>query len=63
MRRWLYSDEETEAIRRYFVVEIRAGASAECKKFLSLHNFVARTAKNVQDKVRNLVKAGVSGEV
>ena len=56
-----YSDEETEAIKRYFVVEIGAGdrvALAACKKFLGLHHF-SRTAKNVQDKIRNLVHAEI----
>ena len=50
---------ETEAIKRYFVFEIGAGdrvALAACKKILGLHDF-SRTAKNVQDKVRNLVLA------
>ena len=57
-RRRPFTVEETEAVRRYFSRHIEGRHSAslsECKTFLFRHK-MDRSAKNIQDKVRNLSK-------
>ncbi len=58
-KRVSYTKEETELIAKYFSEEIKTGSTAHkhnCKVFLSLHPTVKRDCKQIQDKVKNIVK-------
>ena len=55
-----FSEEETDTIRLYFSDYISSGkvpSSGECKQFLAQHQ-LARDAKQVRDKVRNIIGRG-----
>ena len=57
-RRCPFSQEETDQVKKYFKENIARGVTvslAECKSFIS-NTKLSRTAKNIQDKVRNLMK-------
>lgn len=57
-RRHAYSEKESNAVAKYFASHVEQGipaSLAECKEFL-LVNEMARTPKNIQDKVRALFK-------
>ncbi len=57
-RRRTFTDEETNAIELFFQLEIEQQIPTnpeKCREFLKLHPHVKRDAKQVQDKVRNLL--------
>ena len=59
-RRCPFSQEETDQVKKYFKENIARGVTVslvECKSFIS-NTKLSRTPKNIQDKVRNLLKAG-----
>ena len=59
VKRRPFTKEENESVSLYFSSHIEAGdtpTSAECRDFLENHG-LSRTAKNIQDKVKNIIKA------
>lgn len=61
-RRRGYTPKETRAIESYFGRQIMEGKSVsltECNEFLSSHP-MTRSPKNIQDKVRSVIKAALS---
>ena len=60
--RGTYSEEDLEVIKTYFDNNIQSGTPPsiyECREFLRQHP-LQRDAKQVRDKVRNIVKAARS---
>ena len=56
-RRRFFSESELEAVEDYFsdtVVNGTTPSIAKCRAFLGRHN-MARSPKNIQDKVKNLI--------
>lgn len=54
-----FSEDETEKITSYFSTFIRSSKTPslqECKKFLDSCPLPGRSAKNIQDKVKNIIK-------